>query len=202
MIKRGAPGNRIGLAVVGALMLIGGGYALVLGFGVPRGFGLAGRGPSRQPLLEPVERDFAASAGWFWYAIAAGSVVLAVACLYWLAVQGRSGALRRMRMDSPAESAPSSGRTWMSARAATHAIEDEIEGFFAVRRASARLFGSGVRPRLWLRVLADERCDWPRLRRRLEDEAVAHLASALEVDELPTAVLLHLGGQENKRELR
>lgn len=194
MDRRTARGNRIGLAIVGVLLVAGGGAALARGLGVfAAPFGL----PAAQPLLNGAERRFAQDHAWFWYVVAAVAVIIALLAIRWLLVQTRSGALRRLRVQGDA-----GGRTHMPARAATRAVTDELSAHAGIARAAAVLTGSPSAPRLRLNVTADRDCDWPHVRGVLNGEALAHLRQALELDDLPARVHVHLTGTSAGRELR
>ena len=200
MDRRTARGNRLGLAVVGVLLVAGGGAALARGLGLLAGpLGL----PAAQPLLNAAERSFAKDTSWFWYVVAAVAVIIAVLALRWLFVQARSGALRVLRVPGATGGAQAAGgRTRMPARAASRAVTDELSAHRSIARAGAVLTGSPSAPRLRLSVTADQDCDWPRVRDTLGGEALAHLRRALELDALPTRIHVHLSRTSIGREVR
>ena len=196
MERRTARGNRVGLAVVGVLLVAGGGAALARGLGLLAGpLGL----PAAQPLLNAAERRFAKDTPWFWYVVAAVAVIIAVLAVRWLLVQTRSGALRVLRVPG---ASGGGGRTRMPARAAARAVTDELSAHRSIARAGAVLTGSPSAPRLRLNVTADQDCDWPRVRDTLAGEARTHLRRALELDALPARVHVHLSRTSIGREVR
>lgn len=197
MDRRTARGNRLGLAIVGVLLVAGGGAALARGLGVLPGL------PAAQPLLNAAERRFAKDTPWFWYVVAAVAVIIAVLAIRWLLVQTRSGALRVLRVPGASDgNQAAGGRTRMPARAATRAVTDELAAHRSIAHAGAVLTGSPSAPRLRLNVTADQDCDWPRVRETLNGEALTHLRRALELDALPARVHVHLTGTSIGREVR
>lgn len=178
MYRRTARGNRLGLALVGVLLVIGGGVALARGVGVLPGL------PADQPLLNAAERSFARDQPWFWYVVAIVAVLIALLALRWLLVQGRRGTVRGLRIDGEA-----TGRTQMPARAASRAVEQDIGGLPGVRRVTARLAGSPSAPGVRLAVTADPRGDPAQLRAGVL-HALGDLADSLDVDRLPATVRL------------
>ena len=83
--------NRVLLVLLGLLCLAGGIVVLLLSY---RAFGTS---TARQPLLRPATRGFAdRNSGWFWLAVALGTLIVALLALRWLLAQlsvARVGAL-------------------------------------------------------------------------------------------------------------
>lgn len=188
MNRRVAVTNRVVLAVVGLVLLAGGAFVLARSWSALPGL------PAAQPVLSRAQRGYAAGHDWFWYVVAAFAVLVALLAVLWLLSQGRSGAVRRLHLDSGG-----SGRTGMTAGALTQAVRDEVGDFPDVHRAGARLLRPVGAPRLRLRLVIDDRCDWPALRERLRAEGIAHLAAALELDRLPAAVRLRVAANRSDR---
>ncbi|MFI0479271.1 alkaline shock response membrane anchor protein AmaP [Actinomadura sp. 9N215] len=182
MDRRPAHLNRTGLTLLGAVMAVAGGA------GFARGLGAFGDGRASSPVLTGEARRFADGHGWFWPAVAAAAVVLALLGLAWLVAQGRSGKLAGLAMEPDADA----GATRLSAKAVTGALEDEIGEYPGVRKVRARLIGSSSRPELRLKVAYGRGADAADLRRRIEDEGVPRLCAALERDSVPTVVRLRL----------
>jgi len=180
MNRRTARGNRLGLVIVGVILLAAGAFAL------GRGLGLIARLPADEPLLSMPERRMAQTTPWFWWAVAVGAVVVVVLAARWLAVQTRSGRVGVLRVD---------GDTRMPARVVARAVERDAEETAGVVRARAALVGSRTRPGLRLDLTADERADWPRLRRDVAGRVRDDLAASLELDELPTVVRVRMANR-------
>ncbi|MGP4022218.1 alkaline shock response membrane anchor protein AmaP [Actinomadura sp. 3N407] len=182
MDRRPAHINRTGLTLLGAVLAAGGGA------GLARGLGVFGDGRASAPVLTDQARSFADDNGWFWPAVAAAAVVLALLGLAWLLAQARTGRLPGLALEPDAEA----GTTRLSAKAVTGALEAEVGEYPGVRKVRARLIGSSKRPELWLNVAYGQLADPAELRRRVQDEAVPRLRAALERDSVPTVVRLRL----------
>lgn len=182
MDRRPARINRTGLTLLGAVLAAGGGA------GLARGLGAFGDGRASSPVLTGEARRFAEDNGWFWPAVAAAAVVLALLGLAWLLAQARTGKLPGLALEPDAEA----GTTRLSAKAIAGALEDEIGEYPGVRNVRARLIGSSKRPELRLNVAYGQLADPAELRRRVQDEAVPRLRTALERDSVPTVVRLRL----------
>ncbi|MEU8802835.1 alkaline shock response membrane anchor protein AmaP [Spirillospora sp. NPDC048819] len=182
MDRRPARINRTGLTLLGAVLAAAGGA------GLARGLGAFGDGRASSPVLTGGARRFAEDNAWFWPAVAAAAVVLALLGLAWLLAQGRTGKLPGLALEPDAEA----GTTRLSAKALAGALEAEIGEYPGVRKVRARLVGSSRRPELRLNVAYERLADPAELRRRVQDEAVPHLRAALERDSVPTVVRLRL----------
>ena len=188
MNRRTARGNRLGLVIVGVILLAAGAFALV------RGLGLATRLPPGEPVVSAAERRMAHTAPWFWWAAAVVAVIVLLLALRWLLVQGRSSRITTLRLDGGAD-----GDTRMPSRAITRAVEHDVTETPGVVRAHAALVGSRSRPTLRLDLTADDRADWPRLRQDVAGRVRDDLAASLELDELPTIVRVRMaahGGRD------
>ncbi|GAA3933299.1 hypothetical protein GCM10023085_13230 [Actinomadura viridis] len=183
--------NHLALVLFGLLLLAAGGLALARGLGA---FGAAARS---DPLITEPMRRYAAAQGWFWPAVAAVAVVVALLGLAWLAAQLRSDRLP----DLPVEPDERGGTTRVSAGAVTDALEDEIGKYPGVRGVHARLLGRPRSPRLRLKVSYERHADLADLRRRIGDQAVARLRTALDRESLPAVVRLRVvsGGETRRR---
>ncbi|MFD0900986.1 alkaline shock response membrane anchor protein AmaP [Actinomadura sediminis] len=180
MDRHPARANRTGLILLGVVLLAAGGA------GLARGAGLFGDETTR--VLSPDVRRFAEDNAWFWPAIAAAAVVLALLGVLWLIGQVRTRRVPELAMEPD----PDGGRTSLSAKAVTGALEREIERYPGVRRVRARLLGSSRDPELRLNVTYGHRADAADLRRRIQEEGVPRLCAALERDTVPTVVRLRL----------
>jgi hypothetical protein len=186
--------NHVGLTLLGLLLLAAGAY------GLARGLGTFGGGQADDTLITGAMRRYADAQSWFWPAVAAAGVVLGLLGLTWLMAQVRSEALPNLALEDGRDG--TGGTTYLSSRAVTQALEDEIASYQGVRGVRARLLGRSKRPRLRLNVQYAREADVVALRRRIDEEAVARLRTALERDALPTVVQLRLvPGRREEREL-
>ncbi|HEY3687425.1 MAG TPA: alkaline shock response membrane anchor protein AmaP [Streptosporangiaceae bacterium] len=181
MNRRTARGNRLGLIIVGVLLIAAGAFAL------GRGFGVIPRLPGGAPVLSAPERRMANTADWFWPVAAIVAIVVLLIAVRWLFVQGRSSKIANLRVDGG-----SAGRTRMPARVVTRAVEQDAAEAAGVLRARATLIGSRARPGLRLDVTADERADWPRMRTDITGRVRHDLRDCLELDRLPTVVRVRM----------
>jgi hypothetical protein len=180
MDRRAARLNRFGLLVVGLLLLAGGGLALARSLGA--------WGSRSDPLLTPALRSYPQDHGWFWYAVAAGGIVLALLGLAWLFAQLKSERLRALSLSDSGES----GTTRMPAAAVTAAVEQEAAALPGVTKAKARLLGTAAHPRLMLTVVYGTGADLAALRRHLTTEVLPHVRTSLERTALPAVVRLKM----------
>ncbi|MFC5745075.1 alkaline shock response membrane anchor protein AmaP [Actinomadura rugatobispora] len=183
--------NHVGLALLGLVLLVAG----ILG--LARGLGAFGRDAAADPLITDAMRRYAAGQGWFWPAVAAGGVVLALLGLAWLLAQARSERLPGLALEPD----PSAGATRVSGQAVTATLEEEIAEYPDVQGVRAHLLGTSRRPRLNLSVAYGGRADLDALRRRIGEEAVPRLRVALERESLPAVVKLRPlsgGGRERR----
>jgi hypothetical protein len=181
---RTARGNRIALAITGLVLLAGGLAALTRGAALaPRVFGTAHAPVTGRPV-----RHFADGHVWFWIALAAAALVLALLALRWLAAQSRTPVLRAVRLEPD----PRHGATNLSARAVTGALEDDLAAGPYLRRASAVLTGGPSAPYLLLSAVMAPDADPVATRRRIH-EAVDRTRRAMEIEHLPAVVRLRTG---------
>lgn len=187
MNRRTARGNRLGLVIVGVILLAAGAFAL------GRGLGLIARLPADEPILSMAERRMAHTTPWFWWAAAAVAIVVLLLALRWLLVQGRSSKINTLRLDGGPD-----GDTRMPSRVVTRAVEHDVEDTPGIVRAHAALAGSRSRPTLRLDLTADDRADWPRLRQDVAGRIRDDLATSLELDQLPTIVRVRMATQRGR----
>lgn len=165
------------LLVLGALLLLAAGLATLT-----LGTGLLNPPAQDQPVLNGVADSWINSHSWIWWPIAAGGVLIALLCLWWLLAQARSNRVSTLRLGERTET----GRTTVASSALTDALETEVESYRGVDRARAHLTGATTAPALTLSVTVDGRVPVAQVHRQVVDEALAHARAALDVDELPT----------------
>jgi hypothetical protein len=176
-------GNRVGLALTGLILLLGGLTAAVRGAAfVPHHLGAA-----HTPLTGHFIRDFADTHLWFWIALAALAVAIGTLTLSWLGAQSRRPTLRTIQLEPDTRH----GATTLSAHAVTNALENDLNADPYVRRATAGLTGSRTRPHLLLNVTIDPDTD-PAAARSNIHQAIKRARHALENDDQPTTVRIRV----------
>jgi hypothetical protein len=183
-MNRTARGNRIGLAIVGLILLLAGVAALLRALNVMPGI----LGSPDAPVTEEPLRDFAADQPWFWWLLAIVLIVIALLALRWLGVQARTDTVRELRLESD----PRHGSTMMAAGAATGALEDDLASSPYLRRAQAGLNGSPARPRLRLNATMEPTAE-PRAVLDRMYEALDRYGQAMEAPGTPATVQLRVG---------
>lgn len=181
--NRPAALNRTLLALIGLLLLVAGAAGLASGLGQLRSV-LPGLDPSA-PLLPAGVTVLL----WVpWVAIVA-AVVVGLLCLRWLVAQ----ALRRPATGTwSLRQGASGGSTTLPADAAGDAVAADIEGYTGVRKATATLTGTHEAPLLQLEVTTEENTPVGALRDRITAHALPRLCAALDLDDVPTSLLLRV----------
>ncbi len=193
MHRRTARGNRIGLAVLGVLLLAAG-AVLVLAYTdvIPNGshhFAYPG----------PVQRFVADQHSWLYWVLGIVSALIALWFLRWLLVQSRVDRVSRVVVDSDLDgTAHGEGRTVMPAGSATAPVEDDIEEFSGVRRARANLAGSPDAPELWVTVLTDSDADLGMIRTGITQQVVPDARTSWELPDLPAYLTLVVGRRASR----
>lgn len=190
-----APGtrraNRSVLALIGLVLLLAGAA------GTAAGTGLFGNSFKKTNVIDQDYRDWVASHDWFWLAVAAGSILIALLALRWLLAQASTDRLSHLDLESDR----SAGRTVLSGGAVTDAVAGEIEGYRGISGASAHLLGTRGTPTLLIHATLDGRGDPAELRRRIQTDAIAHARQSLDKPDLPVRLELRLAGTA-RRDLR
>ncbi|MEO3828276.1 alkaline shock response membrane anchor protein AmaP [Actinomadura sp. B10D3] len=179
MDRRPAHVNRTGLLLLGIVLAAAGGG------GLARGLGAFGDARASAPVLGEARR-FSNEHGWFWPAVAAAAVVMVLLGVAWLLQHVRSGRLRGLALEPDVEA----GTTRVEARAIAGALEAEIGEYPGVHKVRAGLIGSSKRSELHLNIAYGQDADPAELRRRIQDEAIPRLCTALERGSIPTVVRL------------
>ncbi|MFL6055802.1 MAG: alkaline shock response membrane anchor protein AmaP [Actinoallomurus sp.] len=181
MPRRTARGNRIGLAIIGLILLLAGATGLARGLDLYPGL----LGAAHAPITGRATRAFADGHTWFWIAVAAVAAVIGLAALRWLAVQARTEAQRTIRLESD----PRQGITTVHARAVTSAFENDLLDSPDVRHAAATLTGTPAHPRLSLTVTLEPNTD-PATAKDRTHQALQRLRQALQTPHLPAIVYI------------
>ena len=179
-VRRSARGNRLGLMIVGTLLLVAGLAALAVGQGI------FGEGAATSPLLgDRVDEVLAQQ--WVPYVAVAVAFIAGFLALRWLMVQGMNDTLGRLYLEQGDE-----GNVEMAENVARGAFEQEVAEYPGVRRARARLTESNARPHLRLALTLDEDADVARVWRRVREEALANLRTALGLERVPVVIRMSM----------
>jgi hypothetical protein len=169
--------NRALLTLLGLVLLAAGALGLAWSFNA--------FGHGRHPLLPLGMRDFARHQHWFWWAVAAACLIVALLALRWLLAQLHTDRVGRLDLTTDDRD----GLTTVSASALTDAVETETEGLRGVTGASAQLLDQRGR-RLTLAVDLADYADIAEVRQTLEDRVIAHARQAIDDSALPVDVEL------------
>lgn len=178
--RRSARGNRLGLVVVGIMLLVAGLAALATGQG------LLGGDLAATPLLGDRANEVL-SQQWVPYVAVAVAFVAGFLALRWLMVQGMNDTVGRMHL-----ARDDAGNVEISESAARGALEQEVTDYPGVRRARARLTESGDHPHLRLALTLEEDADVAGIWRRVRSEAITNLRGALELDQVPAVIRMSM----------
>lgn len=176
--------NRTVLLLLAVLLLVAAAVGLAIGFGA----GLAGvtLPRSQDAVLTPKTTTTANDSPWFWWAVAAVCVVIALLALRWLLAQfatDRGGDLDLTENDRE-------GITTLTAGAVGDAVAAETKTYPGVEGASAHLRDRPSRT-LVLTVDIAEYADLTTVRNQLETGAIAHARHAIGEPDLPVHVEFH-----------
>lgn len=183
--------NRAVLALLGLLLLAGGLLGLLLSLGV------LAPGQAGSPVVPDAVRTFAAQTPWFWWAVAAACLILALLGLRWLLAQLHSDRVGRLDLTDNVRD----GLTTVHAGAVTSAVEAEAQTIRGIADASAQLRGEQGH-RLDLAVDLTDYADIADVRNQLQERLVPHVRQALDDPELPVAIELRPDRTGRGRSLR
>jgi hypothetical protein len=194
LIRRTARGNRVGLAVVGVVLMVLGGLAIARGLGL-----LAQEGaPADRALVdEPLQRAFAQYDPLLGWAVAVAAALITLLGLRWLLAQGRGDSVRGIRLAAGPE-----GVTDVESRGIAQAVAQEVADHPDVISATAALTGREEHPGVRLRVVADERTRIDDLREHVGGVAVPHMREALDTERVPTVTHVTLKERTGERALQ
>jgi hypothetical protein len=180
-------GNRARLSLLGLILLVLG------GLGLAAGFGAFGSSVAQRPVLTDDVRTFPEEYAWFWWAVAAVLLGIALLALRWLLIQLRTDRVTTLSIDRSGQ-----GETLLRGSALRDVVEEELESFRGVGRASASLRGRADRPTCRVAVVLDGRGNVADVRDQVESTTVPHLRQALEDEDVPVDVRLRLAPRDRR----
>ncbi|WP_026119623.1 Asp23/Gls24 family envelope stress response protein [Nocardiopsis ganjiahuensis] len=178
--RRSARGNRLGLVIVGTVLLAAGLAALAAGQG------LLGGELAASPLLGDRVNEVLAQQ-WVPYVAVAVAFVSGFLALRWLMVQGMNDTVGRLFLEHD-----DAGNVEMSENVARGALEQEVADYPGVRRARARLTESSDSPHLRLALTLEDDADVAGVWKRVRSEAIANLRGALQLERVPAVIRMSM----------
>lgn len=165
--------NRVLLALLGTTLLVAGGLVLA------RSLGLLGSMSAAEPVLPAEVVAPVADSPWFWAAVAAIALVIALLSLWWLVAQTSRDRLRHLEVDPTR----SGGETVLRAASIADAVEQEVESYPGVDRCTMQLIGKAGRHRHRLVVSLTDRADIDSVRSQLTARTIPNIRRALDFDD-------------------
>ncbi len=170
--------NRLGLLLLGLLLLAGGVVGLVVSFG---GFGT---GPQGKAVLDPIVRSFAAANDWFWLALAAAALLVAILAMLWLRAQLSTSRLRTINLEPDR----SRGATSLEVSSLERACSDELTSRRGIGRAGAIMLGSHHDQRLALFISLNGRESLRVVDGEVQSQVLPKVRQTLDNPELPIRI--------------
>jgi len=175
--------NRLGLTLVG-LVLVG-----VGGYGLARGWAAFGHQAASELLLpEPWRRFVDRNEALFWSGAAVASLVIAWVGFRWLRAQLAASTPRTIDLTDHGDG----GTTAIVPAGAAQALANDVERYGGVLSASARLTGDKEAPEVDLRIDVGDGCSVPALLARIEDDALERFRRALDLDTIDANIEFRL----------
>jgi hypothetical protein len=181
--------NRFLLAAIGLVLIVGGGLVLALGIS------LFGSSRADQPVIPAGVTAFIQENPWFWWAVAALCVVVALLALRWLIAQLHTSSLSHLNVEQDRRD----GETVLQAGAISDAVEHEVQAMSGVSSASMQLLGQPSSHRHTLKVVLDDRADISAVRSRLSRQTVTNLRRALDFDDPKLDISIALPARSRRR---
>ena len=184
--------NRTLLTLIGLILLIVGAAVLAFGLGLLT--------PLLRPVLPaldptaPLLPTTVAMPVWAPYVAIVVAVIIGFLCLRWLVAQTQ----RRPRTGTwNVAAATAAGRTRLAAATAADAIASDIQAYPGVRKATATLAGPRSAPALQLEVSTERDTSLAAIRDRITSHALPRLRHAMQLDSLPTQLLLRIDAADS-----
>jgi hypothetical protein len=180
--------NRLIMIVLGAIFLAIGGAIIAANTGV-----FASGFPQRTLLENPAVSWIGGHSTWFWPIAAAAATVLGVLAALWLVK------ILRGPPKTHDVSIDGSARTTVGATALRDALTNEIQSYRGVDAARVRVYGDSIQPRLGVKVNLTADARVAEVRRRIEQQALAHAREALDAPKMPVTLDLGVSGKSGPR---
>lgn len=182
--KRVNAANRTVLALLGIVLLAAGVVGLIIGFGIRTLVGLRLPEPG-QPIAADQLLTAANDSPWFWWVVAAASLLVALLALRWLIAQLATDRVRHLDLTENDRD----GTTTLSATAVADGAADDAKLVPGVDNASAHL---RVRPPQQLVLTVDVAlyADLSAVRAQLEETAISNTRHVLDNPDLPVHIEL------------
>lgn len=185
-VNRPAGLNRGLLAVIGIVLVAGGGIAL------STYFGWSGLFDPTAPLVPGT----ALPPTWALYVTTVVAVLVAVGCLLWLGAQfTRKPKTRTWHLETD----PARGHTDIAPGTAVRPLIQDIVSYPGVHAADATLAGHRTAPLLSLVVTTQQDADLTAVREQIAAHGLPRLRQALDLSTLPTALEFRVAGPEGSR---
>lgn len=186
--------NRALLGSLGAVLLLAGGGGAAAGLGL-----LRGPLPTIDPGA-PIMGSAVQLASWAPWAAAAAGVIVGILALLWLLAQTRrrpAGGTWQI-----GDQGTGSGSATLPTAAAAAALARDIENYRGAGSVTATLTGTPTAPAALLDVAVDSSASATDLRRRIATQALPRLRTALQLEALPTQLVLRLDAQDHDQRVR
>lgn len=161
------------LLVLAGLLLTAAGVAVLA-----QGLGFFGTRNAHKPVLPGTWSTFIRDNPWYWWAVAALCVVVALLMLRWLIAQLHTNRLNHLNVEPDNRD----GETILHAGAIADAVEHEAQGYPGVNTATMRLRGTPSSHRHQLTVVLDARADLDALRTRLNHRTIPNFRQAMDFE--------------------
>jgi len=185
-------GNRLGLALLGALLVLGGTAAILAHTGV------LGRRVAEAAVYPAAANDWIVAHRWIYWVVAGVAVVLGLLALRWLLVQLRSDRIAEVRIDTDRDSSTDAGLTALVAGALGDAVAHDAGRIEGVRSSRAAVTGGRDAPELRLTVTLDADADAGAVREQLTG-VVRHARASLDRPDLPVWLTLDVSRRPSTR---
>ncbi len=181
--------NRTLLILIGLLLLVAGAAGLALSFEA------FGADAAASAVIPNELSQFIADNPWYWWAVVAVAIIMALLMLRWLIAQLHSTRLSHLDVEPDR----SSGETVLRGGAIADGVEHEVQSFLGVQDASLRLQGTQASHRYHLTVDLNERADVDAVRTRLTTQTVPNMRRAQDFEEPAIDIRLVLADRNRRR---